>query len=420
MDLPPHVIGRFFLMQQYLAGKSSFWYPYIATLPQPDAISSWSLPPFWPEDDFAFLEGTNTGIAAQVIQDQLKGEFKEARKVLKAANFSDWQDYTRPLYHWAFAMFSSRSFRPSLVIPPAVQDAVLAPSAAAAVAIDDFSILLPVFDIINHNPKADVRWLVDDDVSAAAVCRFQTLDPYQPGEQVFNSYGKKTNSELLLSYGFILPETDAMHNDYVHVRKKAAAADQDTSSSAAQQPQDFLVSLRPMRDTSSLAGRARQKAAVEKEQVRPEFSHVEDSLVWDLSLMVVGDGNKVAFMERILNAEIGPDGPTPTQELECLGRIVSISSSSSSSSLPEQVLQVVEQVKQVLLAKLGMEYDKLCSTDPGVAVDEEGDEVLVEVVPQNKNQQLAMQYREQVKKVLENAISSLAPDWQNEGDEEQG
>ncbi|KAF3765777.1 SET domain-containing protein, partial [Cryphonectria parasitica EP155] len=249
-DLPPHVIGRFFLMKEFLAGKSSFWYPYITTLPQPDVLSTWSLPPFWPEDDAEFLECTNTGISAQAIRDQLKKEFKEARKALKDAGCEDWRDYTRTLHDWAFSIFASRSFRPSLVIPKALRDAAL----PKGVAIDDFSILLPVFDIINHSPRAQVRWLVDDESSVAHTCRFQSFDTYQPGDQIFNSYGKKTNSELLLSYGFILPETDDIHNDYLHVRKRTGAggpADSVPGAGSAGPPQDFLVSLRPINHPSS-------------------------------------------------------------------------------------------------------------------------------------------------------------------------
>ena len=35
----------------------------------------------------------------------------------------------------------------------------------------------------------------------------------------------KTNAELLLGYGFILPETDAFHNDYHHVKTKSTDDD---------------------------------------------------------------------------------------------------------------------------------------------------------------------------------------------------
>lgn len=412
--LPPHVVGRFYLIQQYLLGKSSFWHPYIATLPQPDVISSWSLPPFWPEDDASFLEGTNTGIAAEAIRDQLKKEYKEARKILKEANVPNWQDYTRPLHNWAYSIFASRSFRPSLVISQAAaSSSKLLPD---GVAIDDFSVLLPVFDIVNHSMQAQVRWLAaegDDD----RACRFQTFDSYRPGEQVFNSYGRKTNSELLLSYGFVVPESETLHNDYFHLRKRAGAggggAQQvTTGAGSVGPPQDFLVSLRPINHPSSCAGRARQKVAQDPEfDLRPEFSHMEDSLVWDLCLMVVGAENKESFQNRILGNYSDSEGSSPSaeeRERECMRRVLS-----ASAPLAEEVVQIVEQVKQLLLAKMGMEYDKLCETEPGVSVDADGNEVVEEVMLENHNQEVAMQYRAQLKKVLENAISTLAPDWQS-------
>lgn len=409
LEAAPHIIGRFFLMQQYLLGKKSFWYPYISTLPQPDVASSWSSPPFWPEEDAEFLEGTNTGIAAETIRAQLKEEFKLARKILKDANFENWQDYTRLLYNWAYSMFASRSFRPSLVMPKAMQEQAL----PEGVAIDDFSVLLPVFDIINHSMKAQVQWVVDHKSADARVCRFQTLDTYKPGDQIFNSYGKKTNSELLLSYGFTLPETDDLHNDYVHVRKRSGTQQlSETGAGSTETPQDFLVSLRPMNDPSSYAGLARQTVAKDVTfEVRPEFAHIEDSLVWDLCLLVVGEGAKASFMAEVLG-----DVPLPgqiTQEAECLRRILSKSFSPS-----EKVVGVIEQVKQVLLGKLGMDYDRLLSTAPGASVNEEGIEVITEVIPQTNNQAVALHYREQSKKVLETVIETLAPDWQIEEEEE--
>lgn len=405
----PHIIGRFFLMQQYLLGKASFWYPYIATLPQPDVASSWSSPPFWPEEDAEFLEGTNTGIAAETIRSQLKDEFKLARKALKDANFENWQDYTRLLYNWAYSMFASRSFRPSLVMPKAMQEKVL----PDGVAIDDFSVLLPVFDIINHSMKAQVQWVVDHESADARVCRFQTLDTYKPGDQIFNSYGKKTNSELLLSYGFILAETDDLHNDYVHVRKRSATQQlSGTGAGSTETPQDFLVSLRPMNDPSSCAGLARQIVAKDVNfEIRPEFSHIEDSLVWDLCLLVVGEGGKAFFMAEVLG-DVPLTGRI-TQEAECLQRILSKSVSPS-----EKVVEVIEKVKQLLLSKLGMDYDRLLSTAPGASVNEEGIEVFTEVIPQTNNQAIALLYREQSKKVLETVIETLVPDWQNEEEEE--
>ncbi|ROV91981.1 hypothetical protein VSDG_07582 [Cytospora chrysosperma] len=409
MKLQPYVIGRFYLMKQYLMGKASFWHPYIATLPQPDAISSWILPPFWSEEDLAFLDGTNTGVAAEEIRLNVKTEYKEARKILKEEGYENWEDYTRPLYNWAFSIFASRSFRPSLVTPRSVQDLEL----PKGVLIDDFSILLPVYDIINHDIKANVRWLVDHNSRSAQVCRFQTLDEYGPGQQVFNTYGRKTNSELFLSYGFVLPESEAFHNDYFHLRKKSNPPQGQTEEAAPgkQKPHDFLVSLRPMNHPSSFVGQNRNWVAKEPSfNARPEFAHVEDNLVWDLCLSIVG-GSKEIFIDMILGTTEQERPSTPNGQLEreqnALRGVLS-----ASAELPVQVDGVVSQVKEMLLAKLGMEYDKVCETDPGAGVDEEGNEVVVEVEPQTLNQEMALRHRKQVKKVLENAIAALVPDWQ--------
>ncbi|ROW17126.1 hypothetical protein VPNG_01372 [Cytospora leucostoma] len=417
MKLEPHVIGRFYLMKQYLMGKTSFWSSYIATLPQPDVISSWSLPPFWPDDDLEFLDGTNTGIAAEEIQANVKKEYKEARKILKEDGFENWQDYTRPLYNWAFSIFASRSFRPSLVIPRSVQELEL----PKGIRVDDFSILLPIYDIINHNIKANVRWLVDNNSNAAASCRLQTLDEYKPGEQVFNTYGKKTNSELLLSYGFVLQDSETFHNDYFHLRRRADPSlgesedERGEPTAGKRKPHDFLVSLRPMNHPSSFVGQNRNWVAKDPDfDIRSEFGHVEDNLVWDLCLAIVGgEDGKEAFINELLGTT-GQEPPSALDQLRERDQNALRQILTASAELSAAAVRVVSQVKEMLLAKLGMEYDKVCQTDPGAGVDEEGNEVVVEVEPQTVNQEVALRHRQQVMAVLENAIAALVPDWKGD------
>ncbi|QHO39532.1 SET domain-containing protein [Arachis hypogaea] len=60
--------------------------------------------------------------------------------------------------------------------------------------------LVPWADMLNHSCDVDT-FLDYDNLSKEIV--FTTDRPYQPGEQVFISYGKKSNGELLLSYGFV-------------------------------------------------------------------------------------------------------------------------------------------------------------------------------------------------------------------------
>ncbi|KAI9178312.1 hypothetical protein LWI28_024989 [Acer negundo] len=60
--------------------------------------------------------------------------------------------------------------------------------------------LVPWADMLNHNCK--VETFLDYDKSTKGIV-FTTDWQYQPGEQVFISCGRKSNGELLLSYGFV-------------------------------------------------------------------------------------------------------------------------------------------------------------------------------------------------------------------------
>ncbi|KAK9676625.1 hypothetical protein RND81_11G089100 [Saponaria officinalis] len=63
--------------------------------------------------------------------------------------------------------------------------------------------LVPWADMLNHS--CEVETYLDYDKSSKGIV-FTTDRQYQPGEQVFISYGKKSNGELLLSYGFVPKE----------------------------------------------------------------------------------------------------------------------------------------------------------------------------------------------------------------------
>ncbi|XP_027343817.1 histone-lysine N-methyltransferase setd3 isoform X2 [Abrus precatorius] len=73
--------------------------------------------------------------------------------------------------------------------------------------------LVPWADMLNHS--CDVETFLDYDKTSEGVV-FMTDRPYQPGEQVFISYGKKSNGELLLSYGFV-PKEGANPSDSVEL-----------------------------------------------------------------------------------------------------------------------------------------------------------------------------------------------------------
>lgn len=130
------------------------------------------------QDDVDFLQGTNAYVAVQEIKSTLKKEYKIAMKQLPE---SFRASYTRPLYLWAYAIFTSRSFRPSLVLPEAE-------SLKLPCEIDDFSVLLPLYDLGNHSPVAKTSWTADH---SSQLVSLRCGESYEAGKQVFNVCGAR-------------------------------------------------------------------------------------------------------------------------------------------------------------------------------------------------------------------------------------
>lgn len=67
--------------------------------------------------------------------------------------------------------------------------------------MDAFPILFPVIDIANHSGNVRARWEYPEDKSFS----LRLLEDVEEGAEVFNNYGPKQNGELLLGYGFAVP-----------------------------------------------------------------------------------------------------------------------------------------------------------------------------------------------------------------------
>jgi hypothetical protein len=99
----------------------------------------------------------------------------------------------RERYLTAAIYISSRAFpssilssQPTLVVTPSTEP-----------------ILLPGVDSLNHKRAQPVSWLLSSpngDASISLISHMAT----GPGEEIFNNYGPKPNSELILAYGFTL------------------------------------------------------------------------------------------------------------------------------------------------------------------------------------------------------------------------
>lgn len=208
----PNIIGHFFLVQQYLKGEQSPWWQYIRLLPQPSDPKSLGIPIWWPESDQKFLTGTNAEPPLQKREQMWRDQWKKGVVLLR--ELPNHKEYSYILYQWAATIFDSRSFRPSLTVCPEALSERSSDMDLDHVRNDKFSILYPLVDIGNHNGLNQVDWRKDpishsfDLVHSAGVSQ---------GDQIYNYYGNKSNSELLLGYGFILPN-DLVNRDVVNLK----------------------------------------------------------------------------------------------------------------------------------------------------------------------------------------------------------
>lgn len=84
---------RLLLMEQYLLGKDSSWWPYISILPQPfqqhaktppEAASHrmFHTPVYFDEEDMLWLNGTNLGVAAKQRVADWRKEFETVKNAI--------------------------------------------------------------------------------------------------------------------------------------------------------------------------------------------------------------------------------------------------------------------------------------------------------------------------------------------------
>ncbi|KAG5981522.1 hypothetical protein E4U55_002853 [Claviceps digitariae] len=397
---PPHVVGRLFLVREYLRGRDSFWWPYIQALPQPgsDNRHAWALAPFWDPDEAELLDGTNVEVGLAKIRRDVEREFAHVRELLStpsaATSVLNTETLTPDLYQWAYCIYSSRSFRPSLVL----SDAQLR-MLPAAIAVDDFSVLLPVFDIGNHDMTTHVQWNLDQQKQQ---CDLRVGSTHRPGQQIFNNYSMKTNAELLLGYGFMVPTTDDLHNDYIHVRKRRNTPqdhDQDQNHGQdRQQPSpsdEYLISLRPLSHPSTLLARSKQSLRLDPSiPILGSFQHLQPEMVWDI-LCTITTAQQRRELLSPAPGTAAPDGHDQDQDSfhrHCF----------FSGQVPTPARPYLQQIVAIIQHQLLQELERLNETDVELVAGQAAD--------LTSNQRLALDYRDRCRKVLEAVLEAMTAD----------
>lgn len=190
-------------------GDASYWAPYINILPSTEDISATFT---WSEEDLAFLDGSPCLAATRSMQQKLRAEHLE--------------EFPFEMWEWAFSILFSRAIR-----------------LGGARGRPEILGLVPYVDFINHSPFSSsyVNLATQDTFFGGKgedeVVVFSDRS-YKKFQQVFISYGPKSNSDLLLLYGFALDRNpfnsvavrfgaspnDPLYNDKIEFAKSAGRA----------------------------------------------------------------------------------------------------------------------------------------------------------------------------------------------------
>ncbi|KAG8863967.1 hypothetical protein FRB96_006840 [Tulasnella sp. 330] len=200
--------------------------PYLNTLPSLARLST-SLT--WNAAEMHCIQGTNLYHATNDRKKELESDHKQCQALFHKVDPELGDGYTFDRYLTAATYLSSRAFPSSLLsASPTLHQSPDSPA---------YPVLLPILDCLNHTRGQPVTWQVDkmeDTPPAYGHSSVQILShttsntsvtpnispvsstdlkvsikiraPVSSGSEVCNNYGAKPNAELILGYGFALPD----------------------------------------------------------------------------------------------------------------------------------------------------------------------------------------------------------------------
>lgn len=173
-----------FLLHEQLGGRESFWFPYISTLPRDTGClgRTWTAQELAELQDEQFVEEVSVMVPNERNEQYqaLVNLLGDAPKRLTRARV------TYEAFSWAMEIVLSRVFGRRI----------------------EHMSLVPLADNLNHS-NVGVKYAISAEDDRFRL--YPTVDiSVAPGEVVeaFNSYGRRSNANLLMGYGFAIPNNE--------------------------------------------------------------------------------------------------------------------------------------------------------------------------------------------------------------------
>ena len=169
-----------FILQERQRGASSFFHPFLASLPTSFA----SFPLLYSDAQLSLLRGSQVLDSVEAQRSDIHSDYL----TLMAASPP-------------FSLTLDNFYAARLAVGSRVFGARLSGDESA----ESDAVLVPYMDLLNHSEQHHIHWSYEPAVQQFT-CR--SLVPIEPAAEVTTTYGSRCNSTLLAHYGFALDSND--------------------------------------------------------------------------------------------------------------------------------------------------------------------------------------------------------------------
>ncbi|KAG7392299.1 hypothetical protein PHYPSEUDO_001403 [Phytophthora pseudosyringae] len=200
------------LYERFVRGAKSKWATHIELLPR-----TYHNALYFGREEAKALEGSNLFFIAQQMEEKVAADYARLKDAVLLELFENVTEginvdlfdefFSFENYKWALSTIWSRFV--SLRLDEAPLDGLAEGNAAptskggtgAPVAKQSFKAMVPVFDMLNHDPDAEMSHFFDMESQRFKLVSHQH---WNAGAQMFINYGPLSNHKLLSLYGFVI------------------------------------------------------------------------------------------------------------------------------------------------------------------------------------------------------------------------
>ncbi|KAE9103472.1 hypothetical protein PF010_g13715 [Phytophthora fragariae] len=199
------------LYEKFVRGGKSKWAKHIELLPR-----TYHNALYFGHEELKALEGSNVFFVAQQMEKKVALDYARLKESVLLELFENIAEginvdlfdefFSLENYKWALSTIWSRFVSLRLDESSPVQEKdepveEIATSARKSDAKQSFKAMVPVFDMLNHDPEAEMSHFFDMTTQRFKLVSHQH---WNAGAQMFINYGPLSNHKLLSLYGFVI------------------------------------------------------------------------------------------------------------------------------------------------------------------------------------------------------------------------